>query len=204
MKVLIVAKTRMGQLACVGGLTRDNQNVRLLQLDGLSQPLHTDYEIGDLWDMKLLPCQETEPPHVEDVLVNRTACVYLGKVKNPKHLLMDRVKIWQGGVTSLYDGLVCFTENGSGYICRWAGLPRQSVGFWLADQALRRVDSEKKIRYQYPRKDGLALITYVGFAQPVEILPVGTLLRVSLARWWKPEGSEMEERCYLQLSGWYL
>jgi hypothetical protein len=29
-------------------------------------------------------------------------------------------------------------------------------------------------------------------------------VRVSLARWWRHERSEIEPRCYLQLSGWYL
>jgi hypothetical protein len=28
-------------------------------------------------------------------------------------------------------------------------------------------------------------------------------MRISLARWWKPDDSELSERCYLQLSGWY-
>jgi len=34
-------------------------------------------------------------------------------------------------------------------------------------------------------------------------IPADTLLRVSLARWWDNEGRH-EERCYLQLSGWYV
>ena len=40
---------------------------------------------------------------------------------------------------------------------------------------------------------------------PIKVIPAGTLVRVSLARWWRPEDSEpnFEERCYLQLSGWY-
>ncbi len=28
-------------------------------------------------------------------------------------------------------------------------------------------------------------------------------MRLSLAKWWKPEDSNVEARCYLQLSGWY-
>jgi ATP-dependent DNA helicase RecQ len=37
------------------------------------------------------------------------------------------------------------------------------------------------------------------------VIPAGTLLRVSLAHWWRPaEKPEEEERCYVQLSGWFL
>lgn len=48
-------------------------------------------------------------------------------------------------------------------------------------------------------------IPYVGFEPAVDLIPKGTLVRVSLARWWRPHDSppDMEERCYLQLSGWY-
>jgi len=44
---------------------------------------------------------------------------------------------------------------------------------------------------------------YVGFEPKVNLIPAGTLMKISLARWWKPEDSDMSERCYLQLSGWY-
>ena len=39
-------------------------------------------------------------------------------------------------------------------------------------------------------------------AEPISEIPSGTLLRVSLARWWK-KYEEEEKKCYLQLSGWY-
>ena len=35
------------------------------------------------------------------------------------------------------------------------------------------------------------------------IIPKGKIIRLSLAKWWKPEDSDIELRCYLQLSGWY-
>ena len=44
---------------------------------------------------------------------------------------------------------------------------------------------------------------YVGLQPTEDIIPKGTLLRVSLARWWSPNDVEVENRCYLQLSGWY-
>ena len=46
-------------------------------------------------------------------------------------------------------------------------------------------------------------IKYVGFQTPLDCIPQGTVLRMSLANWWK-KGDSDEERCYLQLSGWYV
>jgi len=60
----------------------------------------------------------------------------------------------------------------------------------------------EKVRYLYPGETGKRSLPYVGFASPVDTIPAGTLLRVSLARWWDKYG-ETEERCSLQLSGWY-
>src|SRR5262249_30308746 len=53
--------------------------------------------------------------------------------------------------------------------------------------------------------DGGRTLTFVGFQEPLEVIPAGTLLRVSLAHWWRPKDKPEEElRCYVQLSGWFL
>ena len=44
-------------------------------------------------------------------------------------------------------------------------------------------------------------ISYVGSDEPLNTIEEGSLIRLSLAHWWKPEDSDDEERCYLQLSG---
>jgi hypothetical protein len=44
-------------------------------------------------------------------------------------------------------------------------------------------------------------ISYVGSVDPLDTIEPGSLIRLSLAHWWKPEDSDDEERCYLQLSG---
>ena len=65
-------------------------------------------------------------------------------------------------------------------------------------------DDGKRIRYRYPTADDGRTLTFVGFQQPLPQIPAGTLLRVSLAHWWRPdEMPDGELRCYVQLSGWY-
>lgn len=45
-------------------------------------------------------------------------------------------------------------------------------------------------------------VKYVGLAEPIQVIPKGTLIRFSLARWWR-RNDDSEEQCTLQLSGWY-
>ena len=201
MKVLIVAKTHMAGAFCIGGLARDtNQNIRLLQADGLQQPVDTPYEVGQVWEIEFTPSDHIRPPHLEDVLVSQH--VHLGKVSNIKGTLLDRVPVWRGEVKNIFEGLIQLTEARSGYISAKTGVPTQSVGFWLIDRTLTETEYRQKVRYY--TADYSLKIPYVGVAEPVDQLQAGTLLRVSLSRWWAPyDKTNIEERCYLQLSGWY-
>jgi hypothetical protein len=72
----------------------------------------------------------------------------------------------------------------------------------MPDRDLVKYQVYEKIRYRYFSDKGLRSLPYVGFENPAEVIPAGTVVRVSLARWWNKEG-EKEERCSLQLSGWY-
>ena len=209
-RVLIVAKTRMGSAAaCVGGLTRDtNKSIRLLRPGGSNQPINTNFDVGQVWDLDFHQPSEVTLPHVEDVIVTNER--YIGQSPNLRSTLMQRVQPWQGGPKELFDGLLVF-DNRSSYISRAGGIPKCSTGYWLPNDQLTLNYSNNKPYYQI--KHVIAVgnshyratlwISYVGFANPIQLIPVDTLVRVSLARWWTPPGAP-EERCYLQLSGWYL
>jgi len=196
MHVIIVSKTRMGAARCVGGLAANNQSVRLLDANGHNQPGNTPFEIGTVWDLQFVPRQDCRPPHVEDVLI--TSSQRVGEQANLRHYIIEHAPVWNGPIDVLFDGLLEFTHNGSGYIAESTGLPAVSTGFWISDRELTR--NGRAYIYDYRQ------LAYVGAAEPVDALPAGTLIRVSLARWWRPQGAnpDFEERCYLQLSGWYL
>lgn len=57
--------------------------------------------------------------------------------------------------------------------------------------------------YIYENNGVSKQIVYKGNQTALEVIPKGRLIRLSLAKWWKPEDSDIEARCYLQLSGWY-
>ncbi len=197
MKTLIVAKTYTEQGVYIGGLTISGQNVSSLQ------PKDTPYEVGDVWELELAEAQEITRPHVEDVVVVRGRKLYTADNLAPR--IRKLARPWQGGLHTLFPGCLQTTSEGYTYIAQSTGLPVMSVGFWLTNKPLHLHHEPEPVRYAYTDDDGYATyLTYVGVAPAVPVIPAGTLLHVSLARWEKssPDVSR-EPRCYLQLSGWF-
>lgn len=197
--------------ACVSGLTRDtNKSIRLLNPpDGSNQPANTSYEVGQVWELDFHPLSNPVPPHVEDVIVTHEK--YVGQSPNIRDTLLKRVPIWRGDPKELFDGLLEF-ENTKGYISQSKGIPSCSTGYWLPDNPLTLTQIYGKSYYTIKREavagNNLYRVTlsipYVGYPDPIPTIPPGTLIRVSLARWYPRSGPEEEKKCYLQLSGWYL
>ncbi len=203
-KVLIVAKTRQGTRACIGGITAEGQSVRLVAADAaVNEHAGMDYAVGEVWELDLRPAETLVPPHVENVVVwSRRR---LGVAADPISSIEQRMPPVTGGIETLFSGLTLAGSTGALYIAERAGVPACSTLFWRPDQPLQRCDEGKRIRYRYPAAGGDRTLVFVGFQEPVETLPAGTLLRVSLAHWWRPEEDEAGElRCYVQLSGWFM
>jgi hypothetical protein len=201
MNVLIVAKTKLGYGVCVGGLDANQRSVRLYEPGWRFPAATTQYEIGQLWDMELEERQETEPPHVEDTLVVRRR--FIRDVGNVKAYLLRRIEPWTGPITQLFEGKLGFTGGGRGFIQR-PRLPTRSTWFWSPDAPLKaRRNGKAKVYYRY--RDQYE-ISYVGVGDAIDTIPTNALVRLSLARWWRPPDAAQDfpYRCYLQVSGWYL
>lgn len=200
--VLIVSKTHMSSGICVGGLIlRDNRYVRLLDRGNKNQPNDTDFEIGTVWSINFINRASLTPPHIEDIIIlNKNFVKNIDDISS--FLLGISLIDWEGHIDTLFGGKIKWTQKGSGFIDE-TNLPSQSVGFWKTDKELIKNESYGKIRYDYPNGDNLRSLKFVGLIPAIEIIPSGTLLRISLARWWNNDG-DTENRCYLQLSGWYL
>jgi len=207
MEVIIVSKTKMASNECVGGILENGQFVRLLDEQGSNQPIDCDFEIGDIWEIDFVSRNNATPPHTEDILIEQKT---FSQRTFSKSNLAEWIesdfpnRIWRGSPDILFDNQIRFTSSGSGYVSHSNEVPDISVGFWISDRDLTRRDYNGKIKYNYPTSNSWRNIPYVGKEDPLDIIPAGTLMRVSLARWWSPEDSNEEERCYLQLSGWYL
>ena len=204
MRVLIVAKTRMGRGACVGGITADGKSVRLIAAhadahDGAGR----EYEVGEVWELEATPATELIPPHVENIVVDKRQRLYVHDA--PISIIERFMPARVGSPKALYEGLTQSTSTGALYITARSGLPPYSTVFWRPDRPLVLDITGKRARYRYPTEDGGRTLTFVGFQEPLKTIPAGTLLRVSLAHWWQPDDIEdVEERCFVQLSGWFL
>jgi hypothetical protein len=201
--VLIMSKTQMSnEQVCVGGLTTEGRCVRLLDKNGSNLPQDTDFMPLQVWEIDYIFRRDHTPPHVEDVLVlNQTKKGSLKKWVIIKELIEKQdIPVWRGSPDILFDKLVKWTSGGSGYIDK-EGIPSRSVGFWISDKPLTR-KSFNGIRYDYPSPSGWRSIKYKGLEKPVDVIPAGTLIRVSLARWVAFDENEMP-KCWLQLSSWY-
>lgn len=205
MRVLIVAKTRRGTGACVGGLTQDGQSVRLVAADAeRNEHAGLEYNVGEVWEIESTPDPAIIPPHVENIIV--LAARRLKRIENLEEIIQRFVPPVAGGWEKLFEGRLQATPAGGLFVAKSTGLPLRSTMFWTPDQPLHRDVEGKRIRYRYATDDGGRTLTFVGFQEPIEVIPAGALLRVSLAHWWKPKDAPPEEvlRCHLQLSGWFL
>ena len=202
--VIILSKTHMnnGQ-CCIGGLTLGGRYVRLLTENEENQPEDTDLNPKQAWEIEFSERPNNVAPHIEDILVSNR--VGKGRLKDSitvKDFIQKReIPIWEGHPDNLFDNLIQWTQGGSGYIDRNGGIPNHSVGFWISDRDLRRRDYNG-VRYQYPQAEGWRSLKFKGFQEPVDLIPAGTLIRVSLARWIAFNENE-NQKCWLQLSGWY-
>lgn len=203
MKVLIVAKTRMGGGACVGGITLDEgRSVRLIDAHvEAHQGGGMHYAVGEVWEVDATPAPSLEPPHCEDFIVQSSQRV--GRMHNPAAFVEQHMPPAIGGLEMLFEGKLQRSANGALFVAASSGLPSFSTCFWRPDHPLRRIETGYRIRYVYEGENGEATLVFVGFQDPPAELPAGTLLRVSLTRPWRPVDRPDEElRCYAQLSGW--
>ena len=204
MKAVIVAKTRMSRGACIGALTFDGQSMRLIAEDRESnEQFNQEYQVGDVWDIDTVEDHEIIAPHIENVIVTQKQ--YLAPISGIIDFIETQMPPVSGGVDVLFDGLTTAQKGGARFISKRNGLPQRSTMFWRPDRNLLRDEDQKRIRYRYPGKDGGSTLTFVGFQEPLSEIPAGTLIRVSLAHWWRPkEKPDAELRCYVQISGWFL
>lgn len=201
-KVLIVSKTQMNNGICVGGINRDTcELIRLHNERGGNLSSDAPYEIGDIWEIQVENAWNArQKPHIEDKQTKPIRKIenvgtegIIDFVKN--HLCGNRIT--KGCIDQTYEGCLnfCGTKN---YVNR-SRIPSFSTQFWISDTDLIHCEQLGKHYYLYKN----IRIKFVGCQSHVDKIPAGTIIRLSLANWWNGDGSG-EDRCYLQLSGWYL
>ncbi|MCH5302779.1 MAG: hypothetical protein J1E77_08055 [Prevotella sp.] len=202
--VLIVSKTQMSNGICVGGIDENSgELVRIHNENGGNLKQDAPYEIGDRWYMNVERAWNARPiPHTEDKQTSpirkiNNVGVYgiINFINSNSHQLGNRLT--QGSIRQTFEGYLNF--QGTRNFINRGNIPSFSTQFWIADKNLILNIQFEKPYYMY---DNIR-IKFVGLQKPVPIIPAGTIIRLSLANWWNGDGSG-EDRCYLQLSGWYI
>jgi hypothetical protein len=209
-KVLILSKTKMAQgKTCVGGI--DITNNRSVRLNPHELSVNCPYNIKEVWDITYNILSDRGEPHCyEDVTVVKRKLreTFNSNTDSLIQLIRDNtsVHLYKCSLLMTFGGMLKNTINGTCYIDKQM-IPNHSTCFWICDRNIVRKDYNNKIRYNY--NDGTLKwgfnIPFVGLeANPINIIPIGSLIRLSLAHWWTPQDSEDDLRCYLQLSGYFL
>ena len=199
--VLIVSKTQMRNGICVGGINEDtNELIRIHNNHGGNLTADAPYEIGDRWSMKVETAWNVrQAPHTEDkqtTAFDRIGNIGVQGIKDYIHHNSELLHVARGNISNAFQGTLHFvgTKN---YVNR-INVPPYSTEFWIADKDLTHSTQFNKHYYYYDN----VRIKFVGFQEPINKIPAGTIIRLSLANWW--DDGCGEDRCYLQLSGWFL
>ena len=200
MEVLIVSRTRMNNGVCCGGIDLTNgEFIRLHDHWGKNLTDSAPFQIGEVYNMNYRTAIKCRPlPHVEDkeVLPDYEKLRQLSTTEFIDEI--DRlVDVLNGSIETIFEGKLRRSTFAT-YISP-EDIPQFSVCFWRPNSPLIKSGFLGKTKYWY---GGNYAINYVGFQEPIEVIPAGTLLRMSLANWWSPDDIT-EKRCYLQLSGWF-
>jgi hypothetical protein len=193
----------MGQNVCIGAVDADTgELLRLIPRIGAAYHSWQEFraDIGDLINVVGTKATVIDPPHVEDFLVDQWSPAGK-KARDLAAWIRGKCRIWTGDRSSLFDGRLRYTSWGKGHIDRGEPLPTNSVGFWEVPESLILESGDKK-RYSMA---GVLPVSapYVGLPVPPPTIAKGSLIRVSLSRWWAPDDGSMAEACWLQISGCY-
>lgn len=201
-RVVILGKTKMGVGVCVGGMIESTgRPVRLFPVGATCHKSNTRFQIGDIWEMELRARPNPEPPHVEDHDERRARLV--SSIPDLAAFIMRMARPHVGEPTALFEGRLKFRPTGTAFLGNCGPLPASSVGFWITPREMVFAPYEDRPRYLMPGEPRLR-VPYVGFAPTEKVIPAGSLVRLSLARWWaNPNAPDVGPTCSLQLSGWF-
>lgn len=203
MRVVIVGKTKMGAGWCIGALRIKGWSAKRLKAPkgAYSWPQDCEFQVGDVFEVEGSRPSHIRLPHSEDFFVTNYEKTggYVGNLA--ADICANCQVAWK--LNELYEG--CVVDLGNGKLGVAEGcVPSFSTQFWVPSGKLTLFWNQwpgkpKKAFYSY----GKWSIPYVGGEDPLESIPAGSLVRLSLAQWFSKD-EDSDPACYLQLSGWWL
>ena len=203
-EVLIVAKTNMSRgTYCIGGVQLGSlRSLRLVPSNQNSHPKDTPLDVGQVWDFTLqeMPPAQVTAPHVEDIRVLRGKMLRAMLFNEVRDFVLDNIDVPTVHPKDLFFGRLQFKQSEKKRITPEGGIPLKSTGFWRLDGDLILQEIEGKARYvcfDHSRRKAVLDLPFLGQQSLADVIPAGTLLRLSLSRWFN-------DGYWLQLSGWFM
>lgn len=201
--VIIVSRTQMANGVCVGAVIESTgELIRVHNERGGNLTSDAPYKVGDRWDMDVENAWNARPiPHVEDKQTTPIRKIDNIGIEGVKRFIRNNSfgrKLTVGALSDTFEGKL-HLEGTNNYINR-NGIPGFSTQFWISDKDLVHVVNTYGNKTTHYYMYGNIRLKFVGFQEHVSRIQAGTIIRLSLANWWDGQG---EDRCYLQLSGWY-
>ena len=197
-KVVIVSRTKMKDGVCCGGFNLATGEInRLHTAKGAKLTVEAPYNVGEVYDLTYRTAWNSRPkPHIEDKQVFSAEYIKQLSTIELRQAIAAKCPVFEGDLSSVFQGFLK-SDKYAMFIGQNA-VPGYSVCFWRPNAPLKLVNFMGKQRYYFNGH----YISFVGFQSPVNVIPAGTLVRLSLANWWAPN-ENFPKRCYLQISGWY-
>jgi hypothetical protein len=188
---------------CVGAHDLDNEfrSLRLLTSGGMNLRETDDIGPGEVWEVTYTDHPEPDPPHVEDVLVTTGKRVEKLSAQDVRERILANESPWRGSTEELFERTVAGTANGRLYVPSGGALPSRSTGYWISDAELVRYVSFDKAKFLYTGNSSLNDFVWVGMSVAPERIQAGTLVRMSLARYFSPGSAPAGY--YVQISDVY-
>ena len=192
---------------CVGGFDIiQHSNVRLLTPSGENQDFESPLTVHKV--IKAVYRRQNvrlKHPHTEDVRL--LDYEFLEVTSSDLLRFQNLWPIVAGPIERTFSGSLS-REGSMSLSVRESNVPDHSVCFWRLDQPLLQdVDYFERFNkriYNYRIGASRVRLPFVGLQGAERMLRAGTVVRLSLARWWRPENADYsDKRCQLQLSGWY-
>jgi hypothetical protein len=213
---VVVGKTKMGAGFCIGAIDfKTGTSYRLVKKGANYATWFDDcpFEIGT---MSLIEgsFRNSEAPHTEDFELSSYKVV--GSLD--KSAILDKLIssdfVKTSRLEEVFNCRMTYTMKGKRYFSKTVEIPKFSTAFWRLPYEVNLLTEVDK--YFYVSKESgnptleilsvlgkNPLIPYVGVEPAIDCIPKNSVVRLSLARWWQPN-DEIESRCYLQLSGWFI
>lgn len=203
-RLVIIARTRITDSeVCIGAIDIENDRiVRLHDHNGKNFRQDYPFAVGQVWNARLFP-KRSRPPHSED-----THAIQLAReqhafdIKEYVDRARDRLPIWIGGPRSVFDGkLRISSSSGAAALYRDDELPTGSLGLWIPDNQLIKVRDDRYATrqfYSYVDPSGREQMKFriTGLASNPQAVPAGSIVSLSLARWWQPlDDPSRPEQC---------